>query len=136
MYYLAYGSNLNKKHMYNLCYSAKPVGKGIIKGYNLYYNYYADIKKDESDYVNIGIWEITAEDEKMLDFYESFPSLYHKELVEFEFEDGTKGEGLVYIMNNPSNKTMKPSIDYLKTILDGYDDFGIKDIAHLLKSLK
>ena len=34
MYYVSYGSNLNKNHMASLVPHAKLIGKGILKGYN------------------------------------------------------------------------------------------------------
>ena len=36
-YYLAYGSNLNKAQMQKRCPGAKPIGKGLLEGYELFF---------------------------------------------------------------------------------------------------
>lgn len=136
MYYVSYGSNLNKKHMSNLVPNVKPIGKGILKDYELVFRYYADVQKKKGSYVNVGIWEINSKsDEEMIDFYESYPHLYRKEMVEVEFEDRRKEECMIYIMNSNQYDLIRPSMDYLQTIIQGYKDFGIKNYACLFNAL-
>ena len=142
MYYVSYGSNLNKNHMARLVPHAKLIGKGILKGYELVFRYYADIKNNENSFVNVGVWEINAKDEKRIDYYESFPSLYRKEIVKVEMENGETKNCMVYIMNdNQYNDNqyeyeyIEPSMSYLKDILKGYNDFGIKDYDGIIKAL-
>ena len=135
MYYVSYGSNLNKNHMARLVPHAKLIGKGILKGYELVFRYYADIKSNENSFVNVGVWEINAEDEKRIDYYESFPSLYRKEIVKVEMENGVTENCMVYIMNDNQYEYIEPSMSYLKGILKGYNDFGIKDYDGIIKAL-
>lgn len=135
MYYVSYGSNLNKNHMACIASHAKLIGKGILKGYELVFRYYADIKNNENSFVNVGVWEISAEDEKRIDYYESFPSLYRKEIVKVEMENGKTKNCMVYIMNDNQYEYIEPSMSYLKGILKGYNDFGIKDYDGIIKAL-
>lgn len=135
MYYVSYGSNLNKNHMASLVPHAKPIGKGILKDYELIFRYYADIKKKKGDFVNVGIWEIDKYDEKYIDYYESYPSLYRKEIVDVEMEDGQVKKCMVYIMNDDQYENKKPSMSYLDSILKGYNDFDIKDYHGIMKAL-
>ena len=135
MYYVSYGSNLNKNHMASLVPHAKLIGKGVLKGYELVFRYYADIKNNDNSFVNVGVWEINAEDEKRIDYYESFPSLYRKEVVKVEMENGETKNCMVYIMNDNQYEYIEPSMSYLKGILKGYNDFGIKDYDGIIKAL-
>lgn len=136
MYYVSYGGNLNKNYMANLVPHAKLIGKGILKGYELVFRYYADIKNNENSFVNVGVWEINAEDEKRIDYYESFPSLCRKEIVKVEMENGETKNCMVYIMMNDNQyEYIEPSMSYFKGILKGYNDFGIKDYDGIIKAL-
>lgn len=137
-YYFAYGSNLSRKAMAMRCPTAKPVGKGILKDYQLVYrggSYgYLTIEPKKGSSVPIGVWEIEERDEKNLDMYEGYPSLYCKEnttipvnrfvsgkSVKQESEDIT---GLIYVMNDGYKKA-RPTQEYLFVCLAGYMDFDL-----------
>lgn len=78
-YYLSYGSNLNIKEMKRRCKNAKKISSFLLKDYELYFNkYLVVIVPSKNEFVQIGVWKITDEDEKMLDIYEGYPSLYRK----------------------------------------------------------
>lgn len=137
-YYFAYGSNLSHKAMAMRCPIAKPVGKGILKDYQLVYrggSYgYLTIEPKKGSSVPIGVWEIEDRDEKHLDMYEGYPRLYRKEnmtipvnrfvsgkSVKQESEDIT---GLIYVMNDGYKKA-RPTQEYLFVCLAGYMDFDL-----------
>ena len=81
--YLAYGSNLNVRQMKFRCPSAKIIGVGLIKNYQLMYKgsktgSYLTIEKMKGSAVPVAVWEVTDFDERRLDSYEGFPSFYYK----------------------------------------------------------
>ena len=121
MLYLAYGSNLNKKQMAKRCPNAKALEKYILNGYKLEFRRVANIKKTSKkiDRIACGIWEITEACEKSLDIYEGYPHLYGK--IKIKLDDGR--EVMTYFMN--SGFQAPPSSEYLNTIIQGYQDFGL-----------
>lgn len=84
--------------------------------------------------LNAEYYEIVIEDsdEKALDRYEGYPTLYRKEMIDVEMDDGTKVNAMVYIMNygNPA----LPYKEYLNTIIKGYQDVGL-DPSYLEETL-
>ncbi len=135
-YYAAYGSNLNVQQMGVRCPNAKPVARGYIKGYKLVFRYYASIEPSDGDQVPVGIWAIDEEDEKSLDRYEGYPSLYRKEYLDVlvEGEISQEMSVMVYIMNENTRGYGKPSLFYLSTVAEGYDDVGL-DLSYLERAL-
>ena len=129
MYYIAYGSNLNFKLMRSRCPKAKPVfylnelRVNKLFGWKLVFNRYANIIKDNKNFVPIGLWKITKNCEKELDVYEDFPNLYSKIYLKYN-----SIKTMIYIMN--SNKLLSPSNTYMKIIYQGYKDFGL-DLDYL-----
>ena len=74
-YYLAYGSNLNRNQMRMRCPGAKPLGTAVIEGYRLLFKgsktgAYLTIEPAEGHYVPVAVWQVTEDDEKVLDRYE------------------------------------------------------------------
>ena len=115
--YMAYGSNLNTANMASRCPNAIKLGSMYIPKYRLVFRHVADIvpSYDKEDLLPVGLWEITEDCEKALDFYEGYPNLYGK----------IKINGIMtYKMNNNKN-IMPPSSSYFHTILEGYKDFGL-----------
>ena len=121
-YYLAYGSNLNKRQMEMRCPHSKAIGGFLLKDYELVFKYYLTVEKKEGAEVPVGIWEITSEDEKYLDYYEGYPTHYRKEYIPIEV-DGKKAEALIYIMNDIRG-IMAPSGMYMEICMEGYKDFN------------
>lgn len=122
---MAYGSNLNLSQMAKRCPTAKVVGSGILKGYQLTFCRVATIEPCSGAETPVGVWSITPEDELALDRYEGFPTLYRKENVEVEVR-GEKLQTMVYIMNEGTPNLPTPS--YYETIADGYADVGLDPI--------
>ena len=77
---MAYGSNLNLANMATRCPDAKHLGSMYIPNWKLVFRHVADIvpSYDKEDLLPVGVWEITKDCEKALDFYEGYPNLYGK----------------------------------------------------------
>lgn len=128
--YCAYGSNLNLDQMEMRCPTAKKLGVGKVKGYELLFkgdmhNAFATIEQNTEAEVDVLLWEIKAADERRLDCYEGYPSFYIKEMIPVQLEDGSIAEAMVYIMN-PQNELGLPSLRYFETILQGYMENGLE----------
>lgn len=122
-YYLAYGSNLNKRQMAYRCPNAVPVGVAIIPDYALVFRRgYLTIEPKAGGCVPVGVWEITEEDEKALDHYEGFPKFYFKQDFRVEV-NGDALDCMAYIMTD-GHPIQAPSADYLGIVDHGYADFG------------
>lgn len=125
-YYLAYGSNLNKKQMKTRCPDAVPVGSCVVNDYELVFRGVATIEPKPGASVQCGIWKISVDDERSLDRYEGYPRLYVKQ----DFWVTVKGKtirAMAYVMTNGIRRLSPPSTGYLLTIAEGYDDFGLDD---------
>lgn len=136
--YVAYGSNLDKMQMKYRCPGARPVYSGHLENWQLIYRgsktgAYASIRYKKGCRVPVGIWEITAHDEKFLDMYEGYPSFYQKKNIYVHLEDGSRVKAMVYIMRSDAAPGV-PSKQYMRTILRGYADFHL-DENYLIESL-
>lgn len=81
MYYIAYGSNLNKEEMKQRCKDAKFVSLARLENYTLTYRgnpgrAYLTVDKKKGDFVRVAIWDVSENDKKSLDEYEDYPYLY------------------------------------------------------------
>ncbi len=128
-YYLAYGSNLDVNQMLRRCPEAIQIGASTIEDYKLVFRSnsrrcgVANIEPcGNGTSVPVGIWSITERDETALDRYEGWPWLYEKQT----FSVRVKGKliyAMAYIMT-PGHRIAPPSMAYLNTIAQGYEDFG------------
>ena len=131
MLYFAYGSNLNHFQMKRRCKDSVFLKKINLKNFRLTFRSKyraADIESKKNSIVPGGLFEISKSDEKKLDIYEDFPSLYKKY---YFYYYGKKV--MTYIMVNKSPFKF-PTERYLNVIKLGYRDCGL-DIKHLNKSL-
>lgn len=122
-YYFAYGSNLNIGRMKHRCPAAQLVGKAEMDNTRLVFKgsktgSYLTIEPCEGTKTPIGIWKITAADERALDHYEGFPQFYRKESINLG-----KHTGIIYIMNDVGGYGL-PSDYYMDVCKRGYEDFG------------
>lgn len=106
------------------CPSATIYATGEIDDYQLVFRgnksrAYLTIEPCEGETVPIVIWEITGEDERALDMYEGYPTLYTKASI--DIGDGIRG--FTYIMNE-GFELGAPTEQYLKTCAEGYDYFN------------
>ena len=81
MLYFAYGSNLHHKQMKRRCKDSIFLKKINLKDFKLTFRSKyraADIEYKKKSIVPGGLFEISKNDEKKLDVYEDFPTLYKK----------------------------------------------------------
>lgn len=136
--YAAYGSNLNHAQMRERCPEAKYLGSAMLQNQNLLFcgqpnHSFATIKTMEGKEVPIGLWEISARDEKSLDRYEGYPHFYHKTVLPVTL-DGEEVHAMVYIMDLAMPAGL-PSTMYYDIVEKGYRDCGL-DTAYLKEALK
>ena len=121
--YIAYGSNLNLSGMQSRCPTAEIVGTAVLKDYQLLFrDGLATVEPRPGAEVPVLVWDIQPGDEKRLDAYEGWPSLYRKENLTVEM-DGSPTEAMVYIMNG-GHRLSPPSKYYYNTLLEGYQTAG------------
>ena len=136
-YYIAYGSNLNISQMAVRCPEAFVYGIAEIKDYELLFKgsrtgAYITIEKRKGSTVPVAVWEVGKTDEKRLDRYEGYPAFYYKKekRLNVQTDCGVREVGaFVYIMHEERELGI-PSRQYIRTCLEGYDDFGFD--AHFL----
>lgn len=132
-YYIAYGSNLNVHQMRMRCPSARRIGTSELKDYELLFKgsktgSYLTVEKKPGSSVLVGVWEVTPADEKALDRYEGFPNFYYKKELMLPIKSICTGKirkrrVFVYIMHE--NRPIGiPSISYMQTCIEVYEDFG------------
>ena len=132
MFYFAYGSNLNHFQMKRRCKDSVYLKKINLKNFKLTFRSKyraADIEFKKNSIVPGGLFEISKSDEKKLDVYEEFPTLYKKH---YFYYYGKKV--MTYIM---VKKTVFkfPTERYLKIVQRGYKDCKI-DLKYLKKALQ
>ena len=120
MLYGAYGANLNKDNMAVRCPQSKSISGQMLEGYRLVFNGVADIVKDKSASVPIGLWKITKRCEKALDGFEGYPYLYKKIRINIP---GFQDKVMFYVMRRKG--VALPPASYFNTIAQGYDDFDL-----------
>ncbi|GHU34931.1 gamma-glutamylcyclotransferase [Clostridia bacterium] len=134
--YIAYGSNLNLEQMEYRCPTAKVVGNGKLKGYQLLFrgghdNAVATVEPCRDGTVPVLAWTVTPADEAALDRYEGYPDFYRKEMVEIEM-NGKTVKAMVYIMNE-GHPLGQPNGYYYGIIREGYKSAGF-DLNVLIKA--
>lgn len=129
---LAYGRNLDLKRMKKRCPNCSLVGKALLRDWRIAFYKYITIERKKGYAVPVGVWEIDEKGEQELDIIEHFPTLYRKEMIDFEF-NGKKEKVLVYLINDDHPKY--PDKPYYEDLLIGYKDFGF-DEQFLTEAIK
>ena len=132
MLYFAYGSNLNHFQMKRRCKDSVFLKKINLSNFRLTFRSKyraADIEHKKNSIVSGALFEISKSDEKKLDVYEDYPTMYRK-----HYFTHFKEKVMTYTMVNKSKFTY-PSEGYLNTIKKGYKDTNI-NIKLLFKALK
>ena len=131
MLYFAYGSNLHHFQMKRRCKDSVYLKKINLKDFKLTFRSKyraADIEPKKNSIVPGGLFEISKSDEKKLDGYEDYPTLYKK----YYFYHYRK-KVMTYTMVKKS-KFRFPTERYLNVVKRGYKDCGL-DIKYLQKGL-
>ena len=132
MLYFAYGSNLNLFQMKRRCKDSIFLKKINLKDFRLTFRSKyraADIEPKKNSIVPGGLFDISKSDEKKLDVYEDYPSLYRK----FYFTYYGK-KVMTYTMVNKTSFRF-PTEKYLNVVKQGYTDCKL-DKKYLKKALK
>ncbi len=132
MLYFAYGSNLNHFQIKRRCKDSVFLKKYELKNYRLNFRSKyraADIEKKKNSIVPGALFEISKSDEKKLDVYEDFPTLYTK--IYFKYYNK---KVMTYIMVKKT-QFRYPTEKYLNVIKQGYKDCNL-DKSYLTKALK
>ena len=122
MLYFAYGSNLNQKQMKRRCKDSRFIKKITLKNYILTFRSKygaADIEKKMGKKVYGALYNISKSDERKLDIYEEYPTLYKK----MYFKHNNKLI-MTYLMEKKTKRT-SPTFHYLALIKQGYTDCRI-----------
>ena len=141
-YYVAYGSNLNVRQMRMRCPTARIIGTAVIPNYRLMFKgsktgSYLTIEPEEGCQVPVGVWEVTAADERALDRYEGHPTFYYKKEMELTITGYRTGKTrlrnvFVYIMHE-DRELGEPSGMYVSICAEGYYNFGF-DVSTLIEA--
>lgn len=128
--YFAYGSNLNMDHFSERCPLAEPVDTFVLPGWRMVFRSVADIIPSRGDHVFGALYRITDRCERALDRYEGYPRLYSKR----EYSLGRYGETLMFYTMNRTWLDL-PHDDYLQTIWDGYEHWGLptRNLTNILE---
>jgi gamma-glutamylcyclotransferase (GGCT)/AIG2-like uncharacterized protein YtfP len=132
MLYFAYGSNLNHFQMKRRCKDSVFLKKINLKDFKLTFRSKyraADIESKKNSIVSGGLYEISKSDEKKLDIYEDYPTLYKKFYFYYY-----KKKVMTYVMVIKSPFKF-PTERYLNIVKQGYKDCNL-NVKFLLKGLK
>ena len=132
MLYFAYGSNLHHKQMKSRCKDCKFLKSIRLRNYKLTFRSKyraADIEKKKNSTVVGGLFDISKCDEKKLDIYEEFPSLYVKMFFTYY------GKKVMTYTMKKKTPFRYPTKRYLNVIIRGYKDCKL-DRKYLNNALK
>jgi len=132
MLYFAYGSNLHHSQMKRRCKDSIFLKKINLKDFKLTFRSKyraADIEPKKNLVVPGALFEISKSDEKKLDVYENYPTLYKKYYFSYY---GKKV--MTYTMTKKTSFTF-PTDRYLNIVKRGYKDCDL-DKSYLKNALK
>ena len=131
MLYFAYGSNLHHHQMKKRCKDSRFIKKITLKDYSLTFRSKygaADIEKNKGNKVYGALYDISKSDEKKLDVYEEYPTVYVKMFFQYNNQ-----KIMTYIM--PKKTIFRyPTERYLNVVKQGYKDCKL-DQKYLKKAL-
>jgi len=131
MFYFAYGSNLHHFQMKRRCKDSIFLKKINLKDFKLTFRSKyraADIQVKRNSLVPGALFEISKSDEKKLDLYEDYPTLYKKYYFTYQ---GKKV--MTYTMSDKTPFTF-PTERYLNIVKRGYKDCNL-NIEFLKRAL-
>jgi hypothetical protein len=125
--YIAYGSNLNLPQMAHRCPTARPVGTAELKNHELLFrgarrSGVATVEPREGFGVPVLVWALKPRDERALDRYEGYPTLYGKRMLDIEV-NGKTVPAMIYVLAQGHDAGF-PSEYYLDVIAQGYRSVG------------
>ena len=122
MIYIAYGSNMNVEQMGIRCPKATIISLGHLADWKLVFKGVADMVPEKGAMCHVGMWEITADCERVLDRYEGYNPNHPTEGLYRKIYFGDDNEYMAYVMNDYG--IQPPSRFYYEGIRQGFEDFG------------
>lgn len=116
---------MNLDQMARRCPDAEVIGAVRLDGCKLAFagsqgSGVATIRPAKGSHVDGVLWEISAQDEANLDYYEGFPRLCGKKTVTVRDKAGNAHEVMAYTMNAPyRDRAAVPDVSYLYGIVAG-----------------
>ena len=132
MLYFAYGSNLHHLQMKSRCKDSVYLKKIYLKDFKLTFRSkyrVADIELKKNSKVPGALFEISKNDEKKLDIYEDYPTLYKKYYFTYY-----QRKVMTYTIVKKTSFTF-PKKRYLNIVKRGYKDCNL-DNSYLKNALK
>ena len=130
MLYFAYGSNLHLFQMKRRCKDSIFLKRINLKNFKLTFRSKyraADIEPSEKSIVPGGLFEISKSDERKLDVYEDYPTLYKKY---YFYYNGKKIMTYTMVKKSPFRF---PTERYLNVVKKGYKDCNL-DTKYLIRA--
>ena len=125
-FYWSYGSNLNVEAMAHRCPGAIQIQALKLNNCALVFRGVADVVNRKGVSTHGGLWWINREHERTLDTYEGVNSrFYIKRYVKLRFQGVKEPMHALYYQMSMRRGVMPPSEPYLRTIAQGYKDFGL-----------
>ena len=130
MLYFAYGSNLLRSQMQARCPGARVHSVVRLEGYELCFPMIsftrsgmgvASIRPNEDAYVEGVIYEMTADDFRRLDHYESEGTKYRRDKITIP----KLGEVWTYFLRLDAGHHYPPSKEYLNAVIQGATEHGL-----------
>lgn len=116
----AYGMNTNLTSMMLRCSNAKCLGKAFLADYRLEFRYHLDIVESKFDRVEGVLWELDADDLKLIDEVEGYPEYYSRYLLQpYKKTYSNTYPAWTYAMWSKP-KLQVPDDRYLNVVLEGY----------------
>lgn len=133
--YFAYGSNMHRAHMADLCPNAEPLGPACINNYRFFIAHggFGSIARRRGSIVHGVLWRISPRDRLALDRYESVESgLYRAATLPVHW-NGKMLRALVYVAIDA--RPARPSAAYRAAVLDAARDWALpEDYVRILES--
>jgi gamma-glutamylcyclotransferase len=129
MYYFAYGANLSKKQMRELCPDSRPAFVATLPNYGVVFVDWsrkwrggiATVKSSRGDRVRGALYEVTEACLRQMDRQEAGYSRLNVTVFD---EDNQPHQALTYIKSGRMEET-QPSRQYGEILRQGYRDWGI-----------
>ena len=136
MLYFAYGANTNRDAMARRCPDAEPIGVGVLHDAALKFKGCADVVPAKGHQVFGVLWDISRRDERALDIFEGYPTLYLKRMVTVT-HNGRRVSAMMYAMTSRTTLRL-PSPAYEQTLCEGYEEFDLPllQIGHAITEAK
>lgn len=130
MYYFAYGLNMSKRQMREVCPGAKPAFTAVLPNYRLTFTGWerkwrggvASIRPQRNARVLGAVYEISEKDLGTLDRHEGYPTASDRLKVWVVPKEGDQVEAVAHAKREQADQT-EPSPLYLSALRKGFDEW-------------